>query len=138
MYSHERVRAPPSLRVLKEERADTDILRIAMTSLVNQGVNGMDLIETFIARRIQPLQQRSHPMWMYTGPGDPTRVHPEEYSEDAVKEKIMWISSARDNPCGARIVQPCSKERPPIEVCVFVYSIRMLSEFNVLSSPEWK
>lgn len=34
---------------------------------IREGVTGMDLVEVFLSRRIQPLQARDHSMWMYSG-----------------------------------------------------------------------
>ena len=76
----------------------------ALIGAVNAGVNGMDLLETSITRRIQPLQAIVHPMWMYERPSDPTRVHPEELGEKDVWANIKAISYARENPRGTRSV----------------------------------
>ena len=56
----------------KDEKVDVDILVIALVSLVNHGINGLDLLEVFFERRIQPLQAMAHPMWLYSGPDDLT------------------------------------------------------------------
>ena len=56
----------------------------AITVLVQGGVMGMDLLEVFLSRRIQPLQARDHPMWMYSGPEDTARTHLEEVDEEMV------------------------------------------------------
>ena len=55
-----------------------------LVQLINQGVTGMDLLEVFLSRRIQPLQARDHSMWMYSGAGDTARVHPEEVAAKTV------------------------------------------------------
>ena len=111
-YSLERVRAPLSLSVVKEEKAEVDILSTSIISAVNAGVNRMDLLEVFLTRRIQPLQARVHSMWMYEGPSDPTRVHLEELAETDVGAKIKAITCARDNPRGPggclRIPRTCT------------------------------
>ena len=44
-------------------------------------VNGVDIIRTFLERRVQPLQARVHPMFLYSGRRDPTRVSSEKISE---------------------------------------------------------
>ena len=93
-----------------------DILCSVLIGVVNAGVNGMDLLETFFSRRIQPLQARAHPMWLYEGPGDSTRVHPEDLTEKEVGAKIKAITYARDNPRGTRLVPAFHKDLPPIEV----------------------
>ena len=35
-------------------------------------INGLHLSCVFVLRRIQPLQNRIHPMWEYSGPKDVT------------------------------------------------------------------
>ena len=110
----------PSVSVAKEDKAEVDILSTALISIVNAGVNVMDLLEAFLTWRIQPLQARAHPMWVYEGPSDPTRVHPEELAETDVGAKIKAITCARDTPRGARLVPAYSKELPPtVEVKCF-------------------
>ena len=44
-------------------------------------VNGVDIIRTFLKRWVQPLQAKAHPMFLYTGHNDPTRVSSEELSK---------------------------------------------------------
>ena len=48
----------------------------------------MDLLVVFLSRRVQPLQARDHPMWMYSGIDDTTRIHPEEVTEELVEQ---WL-----------------------------------------------
>ena len=55
-----------------------------VVQLINEGVTGLDLLEVFLSRRIQPLQARDHPMWLYSGPEDTARVHPEEVPSETV------------------------------------------------------
>ena len=57
-----------------------------VVQLVRDGVTGMDLLEVFLRRCIQPLQYRGHPMWLYCGTEDTTRVHPEAV-DDAMLER---------------------------------------------------
>ena len=63
----DRVNKPSSLKVIPEEKADTKMLMDRVVQLVRHGVTGMDLLEVFLRRRIQPLQFRSHCMWLYRG-----------------------------------------------------------------------
>lgn len=71
-YSSERVRPAPKRTVSKEEKVEVDILVIALVVLVQKGINGLDLLEVFFQRSIQPLQVRAYPMWKYTWPSDAT------------------------------------------------------------------
>ena len=85
-----------------------------MIRVVNDGVNVMDFLETFFTRRIQPLQDRAHPMWLYKGPGEPTRVHPGELIEKEVRAKIKAIIYEQGNPWGVRGLGWC---QPSTRTC---------------------
>ena len=78
--------------------------------------DGMNLLEVFLSRRIQPLQAHDHPMWMYSGPNDTARVDPEEVSEETVEEWLRSITGNKDNPRGSRRVAPFSAENEPEKV----------------------
>ena len=54
-YTTERVQTPPSLTVDKKEKTDVGILVTATVSLIQGGLTGLDLLEVFLIRRIQPL-----------------------------------------------------------------------------------
>ena len=58
----------------------------------------MDLLEVFLRRRIQPLQARDHPMWLYSGLDDTTRVHPEEVTDEMLEGWLSSITWNKDNP----------------------------------------
>ena len=84
----DRVHQPPSLLETPEEKAEVLMLVDRVVQLVRDAVTGMDLLEVFLSRRIQPLQARDHPMWMYSGTDDTARVHPEEVAEETVAQ---WL-----------------------------------------------
>ena len=71
-----------------------------VVQLVCKGVTGMDLLEVFLTQRVQPLQARDHPMWMYSGIEDTTRIHPEEVIEEIVAQWLRGITGNKDNPRG--------------------------------------
>ena len=52
----EQVRKPSSLKVVPEEKAQVKVLVEHVVQLIRDGVTGMDLLEVFLRRRIQPLQ----------------------------------------------------------------------------------
>ena len=87
-----------------------------VVNLVREGVTGMDLLEVFLSRRIQPLQARDHPMWMYSGPGDTARVHPEEVAEETVAQWLWSITGNKHNHRGSRRIRPFDAEHEPEEV----------------------
>ena len=100
----DRVRKPSYLKVIPEEKAQVKALVEGVVQLIRDGVTGMDLLEVFLRRRIQPLQARDHPMWLYSGTEDTTRIHPEDVSEDILEKWLMGITSNKDNPRGSRRV----------------------------------
>ena len=89
-----------------EEKAQVKVLVGRVVQLVRDGVTGMDLLEVFLRRRIQPLQARDHPMWMYSGLEDTTRIHPEEVDEATLGGWLSSITGNKDNLQGARRIPP--------------------------------
>ena len=87
-----------------------------VVQLINDGVTVLDLLEVFLSRRIQPLQARDHPMWLYSGPDDTARVHPEEVPSDTVALWLRSITGNQDNPRGSRRVILFSDGNPPDKV----------------------
>nr|XP_040251980.1 dynactin subunit 1-like [Aegilops tauschii subsp. strangulata] len=63
--------------------------------------------------RIQPLQARDHPMWMYSSPNDTARVDPKEVSEETVEQWLRSITGNKDNPRGSSRVAPFSADNEP-------------------------
>src|SRR3954471_17352206 len=55
-FSMSRVDKPASLKVLPEEKTQVKLLMERVVQLIRDGVTGMDLLEVFLRRRIQPLQ----------------------------------------------------------------------------------
>ena len=88
-----------------------------VVQLINEGVTGMDLLEVFLIRCIQPLQARDHPMWLYSGADDTAHVHPEEVPAKTVAMWLKSITGNKDSPRGARIVVPFSDDNQPDKVC---------------------
>ena len=115
-FSMARVEKPSALKVTPGEKAEVKVLVERVVYLIREGVTGMDLLEVFLRRRIQPLQARDHPMWMYSGIEDSTRVHPEEVDEDTVEKWLKSITGNKDNPRGARRIPPLDQSYEPDKV----------------------
>ena len=79
---------------------------------------GVQVIRTFMGRRIQPLQARSRGMWEYSGPEDPTRVSPVEYSPSELEAKVKVVTKlkADEDLPGDPAVAPFSRDNPVPEV----------------------
>ena len=101
-----RVEKSSSLSVIPEEKAQVKVLVERVMQLIHDGVTGMDLLEVYLRRRIQPLQFRDHPMWMYSGTEDTSRIHPEEIDDATLERWMGSITGNKDNPHGARRIPP--------------------------------
>ena len=103
-----------------EEKAQVKVLVGRVVQLVRDGVTGMDSLEVFLRRRIQPLQARDHPMWMYSGLDDTTRIHPEEVDEATLEGWLSSITGNKDSPRGARRIPPLdqSYEVDQVQFCI--------------------
>ena len=97
---------------------------------IHEGVTSMDLLEVFLSRRIQPLQARDHPMWLYSESDDTARVPPEEVPPKTVAMWLRSITGKQDNPRGARRVVPFSDDNQSDKVrslfrlsCIYVLTV---------------
>ena len=98
------------------EKVEVNMLVERVVQLVRDGVTGMDLLEVFLSRRIHPLQACDHPMWMYSGRYDSTRIHPEEVDEETVAQWLQGITGNKDNPRGSRRIPPIDNTSEPDKV----------------------
>src|SRR4051812_17707504 len=81
-------------------------------------VNGVDIIRSFLKRRVQPLKAREHPMFLYSGRRDLTRVSAEEFSMgdlDGVLRPLLKYKAGEDLP-GKSLNSPFSASRPVPQV----------------------
>src|SRR3954468_5058551 len=93
--------------------------------LKNNGLDVMDLIATFVIRRIQPLQARARGMWTYTRLGDDTRYNRSEMPMDEFELQMKMITSVTHGLQSVGRVRPLSSENPPTLVRWFVlYALR--------------
>jgi hypothetical protein len=112
----ERIEKASSLKVTPAEKVEVTMLVERVVQLVRDGVTSMDLLEVFLSRRIQPLQARDHPMWMYSSTDDSTRIHPEEVAEETVAQWLQGITGNKDNPRGSRRIPPLDAANEPDKV----------------------
>ena len=60
-------------------------------AMKDQGLSGVGVVASFIRRRVQPLEERIHYGFEYTGPEDPARVTTNELMKDEVLERIQNV-----------------------------------------------
>ena len=61
-------------------------------SVNGQVMLGTEFAALFIKRRVQPLQHRSHGMWLYTGTRDTTRINNSNMSDKEVKDEVCRLT----------------------------------------------
>ena len=65
------------LSTTEEEEASSLMFRVQE---MRRAVTGIQLVSTYVYRRVCPLRQRAHPLWRYEGCLDVTRMSPIELS----------------------------------------------------------
>ena len=99
--------------------------RISM--LKQQGLTGFDIVLSFLHRRVQPLKEREHLGFEYSGAKDPSRMVPAlELTNEEVLERLQKMLK------GASVVPPTISEfsanNPPPAVSHFLF-VLVLSVF---------
>nr|XP_051190418.1 uncharacterized protein LOC127303752 [Lolium perenne] len=91
-----------------EEKAATDVLIARIQELQNtegEELSGVQIIAHFLRIRVQPLQARKNPLWMYSGAEDADRVSDDLPLEDLEKLVHRFTSLSKNNevPSSCRV-----------------------------------
>jgi hypothetical protein len=89
------------------------------------GTEGADV---FLKRRVQPIMVRAHPMWMYSGPKDETRINIAELSKKELLDEVRRLThfSQEDSIPLISSHLPFYADHPPIEVISFFHILIVL------------
>jgi hypothetical protein len=66
-----------------------------LRAMPKKELSGIQLIHTFIERRVQPLAARAHPMWEYTDHQDPTRISSDELREAEIDDSVHDVTNIK-------------------------------------------
>ena len=55
---------------------------------ISDGVSGVGVVRNFIGRQIQPIKERVHPAYEYSGLEDPTRESPDPWGIKALNDRV--------------------------------------------------
>ena len=66
--------------------------------LRDAGLTGQMVARDFVQRRIAPLQAHAKPMWMYLGPQDRMRLHPESLTEKEMASAMKLLFGPTEIP----------------------------------------
>jgi hypothetical protein len=82
-------------------------------------LSGLQLIRTFIERRIQPLAERAHCMWDYTDRHDSTRISSDELKEIEIDDGVRAVTKLKKKSIVPNIfgIAAFSKLNSRTEVC---------------------
>jgi hypothetical protein len=91
-------------------------------------VSGLQLIRTFIERRMQPLAAQAHCMWDYTDRRDSTRFSSDKLKEAEIDDGVHAVTSLTKKMTVPKNfgTESFSKSHPRTEVCVFCSLIEFL------------
>jgi hypothetical protein len=98
------------------DRLFEKILRIKETD--GQTMMGTEIAAIFLKRRIRPVMSRAHPMWLYSGPKDETRVNVAEFSEKELLDVVRRLThfGQEDSIPLMSPHTPFDADHPPSEV----------------------
>jgi hypothetical protein len=79
---------------------------------------GTEVAAVFLKRRVQPIMVRAHPMWLYSGPKDETRINIAELSEKELLDEVrrLTLFSQEDSIPLISSHPPFDADHPPTEV----------------------
>jgi hypothetical protein len=83
-----------------------------------QTMIGTEVAAVFLKRRVQPVMARVHPMWLYSGPKDETRINVAELSEKELLDEVrrLTLLSQEDSIPMISSYPPLDADRPSMEV----------------------
>lgn len=120
----------PRLTNVEKEQALPPMREIV--SLKKNGLDAMDLIATFVTRRVQPLQARARGMWTYTGLTDNTRYSNVEMLQEEFEQRMRVITSVTHVVKMLGRVRPLDSEHPPALVSLLHFAFLLSRLFCVL------
>ena len=68
----------------RTERHKAEAIEEELRKLIRHGLNGVRVFHTYYRRRVAPLAERTHPMWMYGGRSDPDHASSEDLPNDEI------------------------------------------------------
>ena len=84
-----------------------------------QGVSGLGVVTNFIYRRVNPIKERVHPAYEFTGLGDPTRESDARWELDALSDRLRSLFASDVVLDMTGHPKPYSLDHPADEVIFF-------------------
>lgn len=114
-YSHVRLTSSQGWnpRLTNTEKEGVIPIMREVVRMKKNGLDAMDLIATYVSRRIQPLQARPRGMWTYTGSSDTLRYSNVEMQTEEFETRMKVITSVSVAVQMVGRVRPLDHLRPP-------------------------
>ncbi|KAM0877096.1 hypothetical protein ACQ4PT_035743 [Festuca glaucescens] len=109
------------------------LLEFLGTCITRDRLTGVDLLCTFISRRVLPLQRRAHKICYMSGWLDPTRTSKVQLSLESVARRVNHISQAKLPDNWQWGMEPFSRNDPPA-----LNFPQMDEEDGDLAAKEWE
>jgi hypothetical protein len=95
-----------------------------LRSTPQKELSGLQLIRTFIERRVQPLAARAHCMWDYSDRRDSTQISSDELREAEIDECVRAVTNIKKKSPVPKVFGAVafSKAFPRTEVCFLSWS----------------
>lgn len=89
-------------------------------NLKGEGLKRIDIVWTWVERRVLPLQARGALMCYYHGPSNPSRVSLEELEEKETRHWLTLLAGLEAEKISLEVaVEPFCQDAPPGEVAFF-------------------
>jgi hypothetical protein len=98
----------------------------SLKSTAGGSLTGMQLMDFFLRRRVQPLQARASKLWSYSGSEDPSRVSKEDLDKKGLDKRVRALTTlTKENEIPALAAEYFDSTHPVPAVCVcfiFLYA----------------
>ena len=75
-------------KLTSQEELEVTPLFEKVAELKNKGLTGVWIVRHFLQFRLNPLKERVHPVFEYSGPSDPTRESPVNLDDNVLKSRL--------------------------------------------------
>ena len=97
----------------EQEAKAIEAIQTRLDKALSAGLTGVSILRVFISRRVQPLKERRHPLFAYTGQDDPTRETPDSLPDEEVNARLRELLDSRTSLVPATAPAPFCNANPP-------------------------
>ena len=117
-FHNARWSAPPEVQEVNAVEA----IQAALDKALSAGLTGAAVLRVFISCRVQPLKERHHPLFAYTGQDDPTRETSNSLPDEEVSTRLLELLDSRTCLTTATTPIPFCNANPPDRASLDLWS----------------